>query len=194
MAVAALCGGVLGGPVAAGIATGYAAAAAVVVAARRRTAVDTAAFADALSAVGAVAADLRAGADPLASLARVRPALERDGTATLLSRRIDAAMHVADDTGAPLAELLDRLENDARALARARASAGAQAAGAQATAWLLAALPGAGIVLGAGMGADPVHVLLRTPLGAACAGGAMTFQIVGLAWTQRLANSIKDAA
>jgi tight adherence protein B len=55
-------------------------------------------------------------------------------------------------------------------------------------------LPAAGIALGAGVGADPMHVLLRTPLGAACAGGAMTFQMVGLAWTQRLANSIKDAA
>jgi tight adherence protein B len=182
-----------GGPVAAVIAATYVATGAVVVAARRRTAADAKAFARALAAVGAVAADLRAGGDPQTSLARVQPVL-RHPAASSMSRRVDAALRVADDTGAPLAELLDRLETDGRTLARARASATAQASGAQATAWLLAALPAAGIALGTGVGADPVHVLLRTPLGAACAGGAMSFQIVGLVWTQRLANSIKDAA
>jgi tight adherence protein B len=181
------------GPVAALISAGYVATGAVVVAARRRAAADAKAFAAALAAIGAVAADLRAGGDPLVSLARVQPALQ-PAAASRLSRRLSAALRVADDTGAPLAELLDRLETDGRTLARARASATAQASGAQATAWLLAALPAAGIALGAGVGADPMHVLLRTPLGAACAGGAMTFQVVGLAWTQRLANSIKDAA
>ncbi|HZD98731.1 MAG TPA: hypothetical protein VE132_11310 [Micromonosporaceae bacterium] len=185
--------GALAGPVAALISAGYVAAGAVVVAARRRAAADAEAFAAALAAIGAVAADLRAGADPVVSLARVQPAL-RPVAADSLSRRVGAALRVADDTGAPLADLLDRLETDGRTLARARASASAQASGAQATAWLLAALPAAGIALGTGVGADPVHVLLRTPLGAACAGGAMTFQMAGLAWTHRLANSIKEAA
>jgi tight adherence protein B len=190
---AALIAGAAGGPVAAVIAAAYVATGAVVVAARRRAAADAKEFAAALAAVGAIAADLRAGNDPLVALARVRSKLQ-PLAADSMSRRVDAALRVAEDTGAPLAELLDRLETDGRTLARARASATAQASGAQATAWLLAALPAAGIALGTGVGADPVHVLLRTPLGAACAGGAMTFQIVGLAWTQRLADSIKDAA
>jgi tight adherence protein B len=193
VAAAATVAGALAGPVAAVISAGYVAAGAVVVAARRRAAADAKAFAAALAAIGAVAADLRAGADPMVSLARVHPALQ-PVAAQSLSRRVGAALRVADDTGAPLADLLDRLEIDGRTLARARASASAQASGAQATAWLLAALPVAGIALGTGVGADPVHVLLRTPLGAACAGGAMTFQIVGLTWTHRMANSIKQAA
>ncbi len=175
------------------IAAAYAATGAVVVAGRRRAAADAKAFAAALAAIGAVAADLRAGGDPVVSLARVQPALQ-PAAASSMSRRVAAALRVADDTGAPLADLLDRLETDARTLARARATATAQASGAQATAWLLAALPAAGIALGTGVGADPMGVLLRTPLGAACAGGAMTFQMLGLAWTERLANSIKDAA
>jgi tight adherence protein B len=193
VAVATIVAGAVAGPVAAVISAGYVATGAVVVAARRRAAADATAFASALAAIGAVAADLRAGGDPLIAIARVQPAL-RPAAASSMSRRVNAALCVADETGAPLAELLDRLESDGRTLARARASATAQASGAQATAWLLAALPAAGIALGTGVGADPVHILLRTPLGAACAGGAMTFQVVGLAWTHRLANSIKDAA
>ena len=193
VAVAAFAAEVLAGPVAAVISAGYVATGAVVVASRRRAASDAKAFAAALAAIGAVAADLRAGGDPLVSLARVQPAL-LPIAASDMSRRVGAALRVADDTGAPLAELFDRLETDGRTLARARAAATAQASGAQATAWLLAALPAAGIALGTGIGADPVHVLLRTPLGAACAGGAMTFQVLGLAWTDRLAGSIKDAA
>jgi tight adherence protein B len=193
VAAAAIAAELLAGPVAAVIAAGYVATGAVVVAGRRRAAADAKAFAAALAAVGAVAADLRAGGDPLVSLARVQPALQ-PAAASAMSRRVSAALRVADETGAPLAELLDRLELDGRTLARARAAATAQASGAQATAWLLAALPAAGIALGTGVGADPVHVLLRTPLGAACAGGAMAFQMLGLGWTGRLANSIKDAA
>lgn len=193
VAVAAFAAEVLAGPVAAVISAGYVATGAVVIAGRRRAAADAKAFAAALSAIGAVAADLRAGGDPLVSLARVQPAL-LPAAASDMSRRVGAALRVADDTGAPLAELFDRLETDGRTLARARAAATAQASGAQATAWLLAALPAAGIALGTGVGADPVHVLLRTPLGAACAGGAMTFQVLGLAWTDHLAASIKDAA
>jgi tight adherence protein B len=191
---AAVVGFVLAGPVAATIAAVYAAVAVTVVGLRRRAAVDVAAFERAYAAVGTVAADLRAGGDPPDVLARVAPALRASGSAEALAHRVDAAVRVADDTGAPLAALLDRLESDSRTVARARASAAAQAAGAHATAWLLAGLPAAGLALGAGIGANPIHVLLHTPLGAACAGGAVVFQIAGLAWTQRLATSIRDAA
>ena len=96
------------------ISAGYAATGAVVVASRRRAAADAKAFAAALAAIGAVAADLRAGGDPLVALARVQPALEPTA-ASSMSKRVRAALRVADDTGAPLAELLDRLETDGHA-------------------------------------------------------------------------------
>ena len=38
------------------------------------------------------------------------------------------------------------------------------------------------------MGADPLRILLHTPIGAACAGVAVLLQLVGLAWTNRLAR------
>ncbi|HEY7173605.1 MAG TPA: hypothetical protein VH442_01705 [Micromonosporaceae bacterium] len=114
--------------------------------------------------------------------------------ADLLRHRVEAAVRLAQETGAPLADLLDRLEHDGRVAERARVSAATQATGAQATAWLLAALPLAGIAFGQGIGANPAHVVLHTPFGAACACGAMAFQLSGLAWVRRLAGSIMDAA
>jgi tight adherence protein B len=103
-----------------------------------------------------------------------------------LSARVGAATGLAERTGAPLAEVLDRIEADARAADRARAAAAAQAAGARATAGLLAALPAGGLALGYLIGADPLAVLLHTPVGAACALAAVALQVAGLAWTRRI--------
>lgn len=99
-----------------------------------------------------------------------------------------AIWRLAERTGAPAADLVERLEADARGAARARASAAAQAAGARATALLLAALPLGGIALGYGIGADPLQVLLHTPLGAACAVTAVVLQATGLLWADHLTN------
>jgi tight adherence protein B len=103
-----------------------------------------------------------------------------------LGRLVEALRRLADQTGAPLADLLERVEADARALDRIRALAAAQSAGTRATAWLLAALPAGGIALGYGIGADPLRVLLHTPLGAGCACGAIALQLAGLAWAGRI--------
>lgn len=100
-----------------------------------------------------------------------------------------AAVRLADRTGAPLADLVERIEADARATDRGLAAAAAQAAGARATAWLLAVLPLGGIGLGYGVGVDPVAVLLHTPVGAACAVTAVVLQLTGLLWAERLGSS-----
>ncbi|MEV0152975.1 hypothetical protein AB0H57_04435 [Micromonospora sp. NPDC050686] len=193
-------GGVVGGPVAAVVTVGYGTLGARawrrrhagrhVERARRRR----------LDQLCALAADLRAGL-PVSAAA--------DGTGLLdstedrprtadgwpetppvapdrLRRLALAAVRLADRTGAPLAELVERIEADARATDRGLAAAAAQAAGARATAWLLAALPIGGIGLGYGIGVDPVAVLLHTPLGGGCAIAAMVLQVVGLLWAERL--------
>ncbi|MFI6821469.1 type II secretion system F family protein [Micromonospora sp. NPDC050187] len=103
-----------------------------------------------------------------------------------IDRLTRAATRLADRTGAPLAELVERVEADTRAMDRGLAAAAAQAAGARATAWLLAALPLGGIALGYGIGVDPVRVLLHTPVGAGCAVAATVLQVVGLLWAERL--------
>ena len=75
---------------------------------------------------------------------------------------------------------------DLRGLDRVRLTAAAHAAGTRATAGLLAVLPLAGIGVGYGMGADPLHVLLHTPVGAGCLLAALLLQLAGLGWTARL--------
>lgn len=131
-----------------------------------------------LDALYCLAADLRAGAPTSAATA-----VAGSGRLAWLA---GALRRVADQTGAPLADLLERAAADARSSDRIRAVAAAQAAGAQATAWLLAALPAAGIALGYAIGADPLRVLLHTPIGAGCAVGAIALQVAGLEWADRL--------
>ncbi|WP_412101420.1 type II secretion system F family protein [Micromonospora ureilytica] len=130
-----------------------------------------------------LAADLRAGL-PVPHALDVAD-IERAG-AGRLRQLTSAAVRLADRTGAPLAELVERIEADARATDRGLAAAAAQAAGARATAWLLAALPMGGIGLGYGIGVDPVAVLLHSTVGGACAVVAVALQIVGLLWAERL--------
>ncbi|MEW1586343.1 hypothetical protein AB0283_12915 [Micromonospora vinacea] len=130
-----------------------------------------------------LAADLRAGL-PVPHAFEVA-AVEYDG-ASRLRQLTSAAVRLADRTGAPLAELVERIEADARATDRGLAAAAAQAAGARATAWLLAALPIGGIGLGYGIGVDPITVLLHSTVGGACAVAAVALQVVGLLWAERL--------
>lgn len=127
-----------------------------------------------------LAADLRAGLPVPHALDVVADGPDR------LRQLTSAAVRLADRTGAPLAELVERIEADARATDRGLAAAAAQAAGARATAWLLAALPVGGIGLGYGIGVDPVAVLLRSRVGGACAVLAVALQVVGLLWAERL--------
>jgi tight adherence protein B len=187
VAAGAVVGTIVGGPVAGLVLAVYGALgarAAVRRAARRR---GVAARSRSLDGLNALAADLRAGlavgAMPLTdSLASPRDSNHR------LAELTAAVMRLAEQTGAPAADLVERIEADARAGDRSRATAAAQAAGAQATALLLAGLPVGGIALGYGIGVDPLEVLLGTPLGAACATGAVLLQCAGLLWADRLSN------
>jgi tight adherence protein B len=204
VSAAAAAGLAVGGPVLAVVAGAYAGLAGRAVlrrTARRRARAERAA---ALAGLGALAADLRAGLPPTGSgrgelahaAADVGPGRAgaagrgRSAPETLTTGRLErlasSVWRLAERTGAPAADLVERIEADARAADRAADSAAAQAAGAQATALLLAGLPAGGIGLGIGIGADPVGVLLHTPMGAACAAGAVVLQTGGLIWTDRL--------
>jgi tight adherence protein B len=130
----------------------------------------------AIAKLTGLAADLRAGLPP--SGEQFAPGR--------IGRLITSVWRLAERTGAPAADLVERIEADARAADRAAASASAQAAGARATALLLAGLPVGGIGLGLAIGADPTAVLLHTPLGGACAIGAVLLQGGGLIWSERL--------
>jgi tight adherence protein B len=176
VAVAAAIGLLLGGPVAAVVVAVYAALATRAVTRRGRERRAATLRAASLDDLCGLAADLRAGLPPAAS----RDADPRIAELTA------AVWRLAERTGAPAADLVERIEADARAADRAKASAAAEAAGAQVTAMLLAALPIGGIALGYSIGADPLQVLLHSKLGAACAVGAVALQCAGLLWSDRL--------
>ncbi len=178
----------LTGPVGAVVAGIYASLALGHAMRRRRAALDDTARSLALDAVAGLAADLRAGANPVVAWAAARAAVER---VPLIRERTATGWRVADATGAPVADLLDRLQRDLRAVERVRLAATAHAAGIRATAVLLALLPLVGIGLGYGMGGDPLRVLLHTPLGAACAITATLLHLAGFGWAGRLARVVR---
>src|SRR5207302_5394000 len=129
----------------------------------------------AVEAVGGLAADLRAGLPAVTALAEARPALNAGDEPTVARGAVlvDVAWQVAGRLGAPLADLLDRVDADLRAADRLGVEVAAQTAGARASGWLLAGLPAAGVGLGYAIGGDPLGVLLHTPVGAACAVAAL---------------------
>jgi tight adherence protein B len=184
--VGVVAGDLLGGPVAA-FALGLYATVGVLFLRRRHTAkAHRDARSSLLDRLTGLAADLRAGI-PMPSATETAfadPVSTGAGPGLVALAR--AAATLAERTGAPLAELIDRIEADARAGDRARAAAAAQAAGAQATGLMLAGLPVAGLGLGFAIGTDPLAILLHTPLGAACALAAVALQITGLIWSQHL--------
>jgi tight adherence protein B len=154
----------------------------------------------AVDAVVSLAADLRAGIpvdqalragdEALRSAASIVLPGRQDGRDAIapLARCIASAVAVSKASGAPLADVLERLDTHLRAEDRSRALADAHAAGARASAALLAAMPAAGLGLGLAIGVDPLRVLLHTGLGAIGLCIAVALQLSGLAWTARLAR------
>ncbi len=192
------------GPVAAVLAAAYCGLAAeLVLRARARRRAERQ-LADALDGVASLAGDLRAGLSPHDALRAALPLLapgvpDRDPFGTvqaatadpvrgMVARRLVTAWRLAEASGAALAEVLDRLDAELRSVEQARRAAEAQTAGTRTTAMLLAALPLAGVLLGYGIGADPVQVLLHTTWGAACALGTLVLQVAGLLWSMRLST------
>ena len=184
-------GALIGGPVAGGVLAVYGGAGWLLARRRvlaRRFVRERVAAVD---AVCTLAAELRAGLPaPVALAAAARELGDPPGAGSLaVAERLASALALAETSGAPLADVLDRLDAHLRAVDRARRTAQAQAAGATASAALLAVLPVAGIGLGYLVGVDPARVLLHTPIGAACLGGAVLLQVAGLAWADRLSRA-----
>ena len=183
---------------------------------RRRARSDGLETGRALDALGALAADLRAGLPPVAGGEESAPDRQLPGHVSAVpggqpatadrpmwrasrARRLaglaGAAIQLAAATGAPLADLLERIEADARLADRAAAAATAQAAGAQATAWLLAALP---------LGGDRARLRASasTRWRCCCARRSAprvrwprsSCQVAGLLWAERLARLPGDGA
>jgi tight adherence protein B len=140
--------------------------------------------------------ELAAPARPVLSAARFGgdvPSALRDAAGRCAGahglRAVAACWQVAVDGGAGLAAALDRVAGALRAEADQREDIRAQLAGPRSTAALLALLPAFGVVLGTGLGAGPVSVLLHTRTGLVCLGAGALLEWAGLAWTGQIARA-----
>lgn len=162
-------------------------------------------------AIGLMSAELRAGILPQRVLAGLAPEfdfLASAARAADLSGDVPAALRVAADesgaellaelagawlvaerAGAPLARVLDRLEETARGDVEIEREVESGLAPARATGRLMAVLPVFGLALGSGMGGDPVAVLTGTVPGVACLAAGCGLACAGIAWVERIAAS-----
>lgn len=163
----------------------------------------------------AIVAELEAGSPPVRALEQVAadwPALDpaarsarlggdvaeslravsrQPGRAAL--REMAAAWEVSLRSGAGLAAVLDRLSAALRRDDEARQEVIASLGAPRATARVLAVLPAFGLALGAGIGGDPVGVLLQSMLGAVCLLLGSGLAIAGLFWVEHIADSAELA-
>lgn len=165
--------------------------------------VSAAADADALLQVlEAVAAQVRGGAAPavawdaavqmlgyeraLAGSTAIPETLRRFGGGQSVAASVAAAWELAEDVGAPLADLLERLGTSVRQDADVDAQSRASLAGPRATVRLLAVLPLVGVALGQLIGARPVHILLGTPAGRLSGVTGLCLAVLAHLWTRHL--------
>jgi tight adherence protein B len=123
----------------------------------------------------------RFGADVPAAL-RWLAALPGGGGASAIA----ACWQVTADSGTGLAASLDQVADALRADRALQEEIQSELAGPRTTAVMLAALPLGGLLLGTLLGADPLRVLLRTPLGLGCLVAGVLLEAAGLLWTGRI--------
>ena len=106
-----------------------------------------------------------------------------------MAERLTVGWGLSARHGVPWATLIDATVADLADRVRADAARAAQVSGPRVSGYVLAVLPVLGLLLGAGMGADPVHVLLQTGVGnlLMLVGSALT--CAGLAWTARIVRT-----
>lgn len=165
-----------------------------------------------LLACDGLAADLVAGQPPLLALdraAREWPELVPVAAAAALGadvaeafrrvsalpgagrlRVVAAAWQVAHRSGAGLAATIGRAADALRDDRATRRAVHGHLASARATARLLAVLPLLFLLLGSGLGADPVGFLLDSPVGLGCLAVGAALAHLGVLWLDRIAGRV----
>lgn len=163
-----------------------------------------------LAALRMLARDLRSGAPPVAAAASAAaatsgPAAElltdlvaaarlgvdrvlptRTGPTGLVSEQLRAGLRLSTRHGVPWASLVEAVAIDAADRVQAAGLRAAQVAGPRFSGYVLAALPLFGLALGAGMGADPLRILLGPPPGGLLLPVGTALCCAGLLWSARI--------
>ncbi|GAA2138514.1 hypothetical protein GCM10009760_19910 [Kitasatospora kazusensis] len=105
---------------------------------------------------------------------------------------VAACWHITAESGGGLVTGLDQLADALRAERALAEEIAGELAAPRTTVVVLAALPVVGLLLGAALGADPVRVLLHTPVGLACLAAGVLLEAAGLAWTARIIRSAEE--
>lgn len=175
----------------------------------------SAARSECAGAARALAALLRAGQLPCAALAQAAddfPVLRPSAAAEQLGADVGsrlaatalepgrsgltpvaAAWRLSERTGAPMAEVLGNVADRVRARRRLEGVVGAELSATRASGRVMAALPLAGVLLGAATGVDSVGVLVGEPWGQYLVLGAAGLAAVGVLWIEHLADSAAGA-
>ena len=165
-----------------------------------------------LAVCDAMASDLAAGQPPLLSLRRaaeewpdfapvavagqmgadvpsqLRELAHRPGARQL--RTLAATWQVAHDTGAGLAAAIGQAAEVIRDDRRTTRLVASELAAAHATARMLAVLPVGVLLLGAGVGGDPLGFLTGSMPGLGCLGLGLGLSFVGMLWLDRIADRV----
>ncbi|WGW11058.1 type II secretion system F family protein [Saxibacter everestensis] len=105
-------------------------------------------------------------------------------------RGMGLAWRVANECGAPLADVLDRFAASARSDVDARMAREAALAGPRSTVTVLTWLPVGGLFVGALVGTDPIDTLLEPGAGTACLSAGLVLLLAGKMWMSRLMRTV----
>ena len=97
-----------------------------------------------------------------------------------------AAWTLAEQAGAPLAAVVERVAADLDALEEQRRAVLVALAGPRSSAAVLAGLPALGLLLGAAMGGRPLAFLVGSPAGVGVGAAGLLLDLLGLWWMRRI--------
>ncbi|MBP2437479.1 type II secretion system F family protein [Microbacterium amylolyticum] len=104
---------------------------------------------------------------------------------------VAAAWEVSETVGAPLADALRAIASSLRDAGELRDDTRVALAEPMASARLMAWLPVLGIVVGIGLGLDPLGVLFASPIGALCLITGLALMVGARVWTARLVRAAR---
>lgn len=105
-------------------------------------------------------------------------------------RVVAAAWQVAHRSGAGLATAITQVAGTIRHHRSTQRLVGSELAAAWATSHLMAVLPAGVLMIGAGVGGDPVGFLTETAGGLGCLACGLLLSFLGMIWLQRIADGV----